>query len=223
MTRNEATSVFVYIGALLLSTTATLGSEGSMPAQESNQNAAEDVVFGFESDMMCGPNCLWQITYAYGKDYSLRELKDMSSTDMIKGTTIEGMCEAVRQMGLQVQAVQGDVEALRRDSRTAVLLVNLGTYNHYLILDRIDKNMVRLLDGGRFVDMTVKELRSIWKGYMIFVGNGGGYVQSTRLFRYTGLTLQISSVLVLLVAVVVYSRRHIFIRKRPGEIVKSAS
>ena len=214
MRRDKSTSAFEYMSILLLCAAATLGSQGTTPTKESNLNASEDIVFGFEGDMMCGPNCLWQIAYAYGKDYSLRELKDMSATDMIKGTTIEGMCEALRQMGLPIQAAKGDIGALRRDRRTAILLVSLGAYDHFVILDKIDGNTVRLLDGDRFVDMSVIGLRSIWKGHMILVGDDQNRARDARLFRYAGMMLQISSGFVLFGAVMVYAMRRIFLRKR---------
>jgi len=64
----------------------------------------------FRLDTMCGPNCIWQIARAYGKDYSLKDIAQFAGTNAIRGTTVKGLVEACRKIGLPAKAVKTNVE-----------------------------------------------------------------------------------------------------------------
>lgn len=96
----------------------------------------------------------------------------MSGMTIEKGTSLFGMVKAAQEMGLQAEAVKTNIKTLKKDSRIVVLLLSFTDFNHYVILDKMENRKVRLLDGGKFRNLTIGELESIWKGYAIFIGKG---------------------------------------------------
>ena len=124
-------------------------------------------------DMNCGPNCLWQILHCYKKDYLLTTIIDAAGTSASKGTTMQGMVNAALKFGLPAMAVKVDIRALIEDSRIAILLLNLKKSGHYVIFDSISDsdNRIRLLDGNKFIDLSIDELMEIWDGYAIMIGH----------------------------------------------------
>jgi ABC-type bacteriocin/lantibiotic exporter with double-glycine peptidase domain len=143
----------------------------SPPAREPNAVDHSDPMqaCSSEPDVMCGPNCLWQISHAFGKSYSLGAIKHMAGTTLTGGTTIDGMLNATRAMGLRAVAVKTDLAMLARDPRTAILLLQFDYGNHYVILDQVGKSGVRLLDADRFRFMSTQEFASLWDGHAILI------------------------------------------------------
>lgn len=128
----------------------------------------------FSIEMMCGPNCLWQIGRAFGKTHSLGAIAHMAGTRPPTGTTVAGMLEAAEKMGLPAVAVKTNIRTLSKDARVAILLLTLKAGNHYVILDTIEDGEVRLLDGAKFRNLSTDQLTSVWKGYAILVGGEKG-------------------------------------------------
>jgi hypothetical protein len=143
-------------------------------SEEPNEIDRSNSIGGFSSepDMMCGPNCLWQISRAFGKSYSLGAVKYMTGMTIKDGTTVAGILDAAQAMGLKAIAVKTDVAALARDRRPAILLLRLVHGNHYVILDKAGENSIRLLDADKFRSLSKDDLASIWDGYAILIGQG---------------------------------------------------
>jgi len=125
----------------------------------------------------------------------------MAGTNLHNGTPVKGMVESARKMGLQAQAVKVNIKTLSRDSRIAILLLNLREGNHYAILDKIENNKVRLLDSDKFRNLSIRELQSIWNGYAILIGDEVNH-RPDHIRRYFGTILQISGLLMLLVSAI---------------------
>ncbi len=165
-------------------------------------------------DTMCGPNCLWQIAKAFGKDCTPLDIAKYAGTDVYRGTNIKGLLEACKRIGLPAEAVQTDLKRLNEDPRVAVLLLNTGKLNHFVILDKINDSKVRLLDSTRFREMSFNDLKSIWDGYAILVGRSN-INQLGQVHRYVGRSFQISGLLIFFVlAMYILNKTHFFFRKQ---------
>lgn len=160
-------------------------------AQETG-STSDQKSFTFRLNTMCGPNCLWQIAKAYGKDYALKDIAKYAGTNANRGTTVKGLVEACRKIGLPAKAVKTNVEMLARDPRVAImLLLDVNNLMHYVILDRISDNEIRLLDATEFQEMTINELESLWTGVAILVGDppNDRRFNVARILQTTGLAI----------------------------------
>lgn len=161
-----------------------------------SRSSAEPGVFRLNT--MCGPNCVWQIARASGKDCSPRDMAESAGTNPFRGTTVQGLVEAARKIGLQAKAVKTNIKVLAQDPPVAILLLTVKKVKHYVILDKTENGNVRLLDGDGFRNISVHQLESIWEGYAILIGDHEG-TGADSLERYFGTGLQISGLLILLV------------------------
>jgi len=127
-----------------------------------------------QAEVMCGPQSLWQIAHVYGKTYSLNAIASMAGTDLQCGTTVQGMLDACKKIGLPAEAVKTNLRRLVSDSRVAILLLDTDDIMHYVILDRIGEDEVRLLDANKFRNLSFKEFQSMWNGYAILIGHHEG-------------------------------------------------
>jgi hypothetical protein len=171
---------------------------------------------GFDINVMCGPCCLWQIARVYGKACSLDAIRSKAQTDPREGTTMRGMIEAAHEIGLEAAGVKMNIRTLTQDPRTAVLLLNVGGNGHYVILDRIANDRVRLLDGPKFRDLSVDQLKSLWDGYAILIGRRGTS-DAGRLRMRLGVTLQ-GIAWLLMAMLCLFGLRHLWshaLRRRP--------
>ena len=192
---------------VLLSTIAYSGIAPDSDENDTNSTfPAKNVTFRLNT--MCGPNCVWQIAKAFGKDFTPKEIADFAGTNTNRGTTIKGIVEACKKIGLPVEAVKTNLQELTADPRVPILLLDDNNLMHYVILDNIGEDKVCLLDGSKFRDISIKELKSIWDGYAILVGNNDKPLKE-RIQRYFGRSLQISGLLILLV-VTIYSVRSVY-------------
>ena len=163
----------------------------------------------FLLDNMCGPNCIWQIAKAFGMDCNFKSIAELAGTDVRRGTTVKGIVNACKKIGLPAEAVKTNLRKLARDSRVAILLLDTGDIMHYVILDRIGEDQVRLLDAHKSRNISVKELQSMWNGYAILIGHHEGQrADCTHWSLGTG--LQISGLLILL-AVTIYGVRFLYL------------
>ena len=170
-------------------------------------------------DSMCGPYCLWQIARAFGKDYSVNSIMKMADTSAIEGTTIDAMVRTIREIGLFAVPVKTRIGALAQDPSVAILLLHYDNCRHYVILDKVEEDYIRVLDGSEFRDITLQELKSLWRGHAMLISNKDQpTVASTQ--RRLGVGLQVLGGLIVL-AVIAFSgsgRRLVIglqIRKQP--------
>lgn len=123
-----------------------------------------------ELDTMCGPNCLYQIARAYGKETSPDKIARLAETNAYQGTTVEGMLDACEALSLPAVAVRTNLKVLSKDRRVAVLLLDVGELRHYVILDEVGQRTVRLLDATVFHNVSVDDFLSMWTGVAVLIG-----------------------------------------------------
>ncbi len=160
---------FIIAGVLLL---VVAGLQPAFSADNRTHPAERDkrrVTFRLNS--LCGPTCLWQVARARGQECSLQDVGVYAETSLCGGATVEGMLKACAKLGLTAQAVKTTIETLADDPRVPILLLESNNLTHYVILDGIRDNEVRLLDGAHFRTMARDELKSLWTGVAILIGN----------------------------------------------------
>lgn len=151
-------------------------------------------------DSMCGPYCLWQVSRAFGKDYSVNAIMKIADTSALEGTTIDAMVRTIHEMGLFAVAAKTKIKALAQDPSVAILLLHYDDCRHYVILDKVEEDHIRVLDGSEFHDITLGQLKSLWKGHAILISNKSQpAVASTQ--RHVGISLQVLGGLIVLVAI----------------------
>lgn len=163
----------------------------------SNSLGARDV-----PDTMCGPHCLWQIAYTFGKSYSLGAIRNLCGTDAENGTSISGMVKAGRLIGLKAKAVKTDIYYLKGCSYIPIMLLHFDRINHFAIFDRIEGEQVKLLDGPNYKTLPLEQLKSIWKGYAILISDKEFEPKSYVPNVHRGTLIQIFGLFVILIALI---------------------
>jgi len=157
-------------------------------------------------DFMCGPRCLWQIAHVYGKEHTLNSIARMAGTDLRQGTTVSGMLNACRKMDVEAIAVKTNIRLLATDPRVAILLAETKDANHFVILDSVNGNSVRLLDGCTFRDISVDKLNAMWNGYAILIGASDNHT-TDWIQLASGRALQVIGIAALL-GLVAFEMKH---------------
>ncbi len=189
MGNREAPWIARFTVCILLGVTPAVDPCQCNPRQERKPESVGNNPLGFDTTTMCGPNCLWQIARAYGSPCSLDAIRSMAQTDIQSGTTMMGMIEAARGIGLQAAGVKTNIRALAQDPRVAIMLLNLGENGHYVILDRMQGGNVHLLDGGTFRELSIHQLESVWDGHAVLIGRCANH-DPNRFRTYSGVALQ---------------------------------
>ncbi len=135
--------------------------------------AAHDRHDGLEnpSNMMCGPVCVWYISTAFGQRRSLADICSLVKVDHIRGTTIRAIVEAAAELGIPAEAVLTDVNGLKHDRRIAVILLYPEDDGHFVLIDTVGNETVRVIDGTVFTDIPLREFSTIWQGHAILFGS----------------------------------------------------
>jgi ATP-binding cassette subfamily B protein len=89
----------------------------------------------------CGVACLQTIVKLYGGNISLERLRAISGTD-IAGTTLLGLYQAAKQIGLEVEAFEADIEAIKDYQHPLILhvVVNRSMQHYIVCFGSINKN-----------------------------------------------------------------------------------
>lgn len=135
--------------------------------------ATNEFAWGSEKvspNMMCGTNCLWQICKVAEINCSLGAISNYIEMTPEKGASLGGMVRGARKLGFQAEAVKTDIVALESDRRIAILLLTLNDFGHYVLLDKIEGDDIRLLDSDKFRTISRRDLSSIWSGTAILIG-----------------------------------------------------
>ena len=143
---------------------AVLLSTASPAASESADRVVPD-----EPDLMCGPNCLWQVAYMYGRTCTLSEVRRFVGTRPETGTSVEGIVQASAQMGLSATAARCDLSTIRSHPGPVILYfdaVKPARTGHFVVLSQVGPDHVRVLDGKATREFPLDNLGQSWLGGM---------------------------------------------------------
>lgn len=87
----------------------------------------------------CGVACLLSILKYFGGNESLETLRGQSGTNQ-NGTTLLGLYQCAEQNGMLPQAVETNINELKKCENPVILHVESGNHSHYIILYPIQKH-----------------------------------------------------------------------------------
>ena len=98
----------------------------------------------------CGAACLAMIATYYGSRHSLTYIRELAGTDR-KGTNLDGMVKASKEIGLEARALKGTMEVFTRELPVPFIAHvaipgEYGVLLHYIIVKQIKKNHVVIWD-----------------------------------------------------------------------------
>lgn len=119
----------------------------------------------------CGAACLASICAFYGRQIPIARVRQICHTDT-RGTNVLGMIQGLNELGFNAKGVKGDLEAITQIPLPAIahIIVN-GTMHHYVVLYKIHKNIISVMDPGRgkIETYTLDEFQKIWTGVLILL------------------------------------------------------
>jgi len=121
---------------------------------------------------MCGPESLWLAARLCGEEVTVERPAKLAGTDPSIGTSAAGMVTAAKEIGLEAEVISGDLAAVARDHRQAIVIVNGNT--HYSLLVDCGPTSVTTADGSGLREMSREEFEKRWGGMAIMVGVPGG-------------------------------------------------
>ena len=120
-----------------------------------------------ESNLMCGPNCLWLVAKSYNINTTLAKLRYFAKTNPYRGTNVDGMLRALKEIGLEPLLIRTDWAGLKKILHPAILFVGQPSGGHYVFLEKIQPNFIRIIDAPRRKTWTQKQFMSRFTGYAI--------------------------------------------------------
>ncbi len=128
----------------------------------------------------CGAACLLSVIKYHGGDSSIRRIRDLSGTSQ-RGTTMLGLYQAARRMGLEAEGVESDsLQELACHGKPCILVTLIdGRYSHYMVLYGYEKGLFIIGDPARGVsEYAPEELSAIWTGKCLIMEPGKGFVRN---------------------------------------------
>jgi ABC-type bacteriocin/lantibiotic exporter with double-glycine peptidase domain len=122
-----------------------------------------------DSKMMCGPNCLWLVARSFDIHTSLKKLRYFAGTDACRGTSVNGMLKALRQIGLEPLLIRTSWRGLSKIRNPVILLIKESSNDHYVFLEELGHKTVRVIDPPDKKTWTQREFMNKFTGYAIVV------------------------------------------------------
>jgi len=129
---------------------------------------------GFMPEPMCGARCMWQIAHMLNRECSLTEIVGMCHVDSFKGSSMQNLVDCAKNLRLNAIPVKTNLAQLIKQPCIAILLLDLKSpkyeqFGHFVIFDSIEKDMIKFVDGAAIKKMALKDFKSIWEGFAVFV------------------------------------------------------
>lgn len=119
----------------------------------------------------CGAACLASVCSHYGLRLPISRIRALAGTDE-RGTSLMGLLEAAKKLGLDAKGVKGDRDSLFRIPKPAIAHVVIeGRLQHYVVIYGVRRKHIRLMDPatGRHSRMKWQEFLSLWKGVLLLL------------------------------------------------------
>ena len=125
-----------------------------------------------ESRSDCGPACLVFVARHFGRNASLAQLRQEAATDQ-EGTTVVGMFNAARSIGLSAKGIRAQVEHLHELPLPAILVT--GEQNqpaHFVVLRRVGAKRLVIMDPavGASEKVDRESFLKRWSGVALILG-----------------------------------------------------
>ncbi len=125
--------------------------------------------------VMCGPFCAYQVAKAHGIDVTLAEIQNLTGHDLHAGTSITGLIDGLRRLGIITEVREASLTDLANDPRIPIAYLQYasptGPTGHFVLVDLVHDGYVRVLDGAELNNMSENVFSEHWTGVVIFAGN----------------------------------------------------
>ena len=135
----------------------------------------------------CGAACLAMVADHYGYSQSLNVFRELTSTDK-DGTTIYGIIQAAKHIGLVSEALFGNAEELQHSILTNKIkkpfiahIITDDNYYHYIVISDISNENVCVLDPakGKYT-ITLDDFINHWTGNIITFNTSDSFQKRKR-------------------------------------------
>lgn len=129
-------------------------------------------VFLQHDETDCAPACLATICKYYGKEISIRVLRNLVKTD-IKGTTGDKIVEGANKLGFSCHGVFSSDKTLHDKTLFPIIAhTQVGEIEHYVVVFSINKRKVLIGDPAvGLVKKSLKQFISEWSGVFFVLKN----------------------------------------------------
>ncbi len=122
----------------------------------------------------CGAACLASVAAHYGLSLPVSKIRQFAGTDS-KGTNVLGLIEAANKMGFTAKGVKGEWDSLFRIPKPAIAhLIVKGVLTHYVVITRVTKNYVEIMDpgDGDLHKVSHEKFKAEWTGVLLLIAPG---------------------------------------------------
>ncbi len=124
----------------------------------------------------CGPACVATVLAYWGRWEPLYRLREVAGTTQ-SGTSMLGLVRLSKQLGLEVRALEADLEGLQTLEPPLVLH---WEHNHYVVLAQLGRRKAQIADPGAGLRwIPLEELRQKWTGKVLWLRPSPGFERAT--------------------------------------------
>jgi len=110
--------------------------------------------------MDCGPTCLRMVAKYFGKDYSLKKLKEYCHISR-EGVSLLGISDAAEKIGFHTLAVRMDIDKLFKEAPLPCIVH--WNQEHFVVLYKIEKNAIFISDPAHgLVKLNKNDFQKAW-------------------------------------------------------------
>lgn len=119
----------------------------------------------------CGAACIASIAAFYKLYLPLSKIRQYIGTDK-DGTNILGILEGAQKLGFDAKGVKGDITSLYKIPKPAIAHTLIdGRLNHFVVIYKVTKNHVRIMDpgAGKIKHVSLDTFIEQWTGVLVIM------------------------------------------------------
>lgn len=130
----------------------------------------------------CGAACLASVGIYYGLKMPIARIRQYAFTNK-NGTTVLGMIEACKKLGLTGKGVMAEIEALDIVAKPVIAHVVIKkVYTHYIVIYKTTKKTVTYMDpiDGEFHTESKEQFKRMWSGVLILIERATSFISGNN-------------------------------------------
>lgn len=131
-------------------------------------------------DSDCGPACIASVIARYGNKVSVSRIRQMARTDS-HGTSMLGLVNTLEKLNFTARGLKGSAEHLKGLPCPFIAhLVQPGGLHHYVVVYKVGKNKLRIMDPaiGKLKTWKSDQFKEQWSGAVIALAPTGKEVET---------------------------------------------
>lgn len=130
----------------------------------------------------CGAACIASICAYFGLEIPITLIRQYACTGK-NGTSILGIVEAFKKVGIVGKGVMADIKAIIAISRPVIAhMVIRGKYTHYITIYKVNGNNITYMDpyDGEFHSMSISTFQKSWSGVLVTIELAENFMPGNR-------------------------------------------